>query len=109
MKYYNTLEEYRAKSGRPGGRLVGEENGAVRGCCVGLSHGMSRVHKEVGDIHEDQEGFFVWKGHGEALIGGLKKLARENFSNLAPSPALVVLEYSHPPLAQRIEAIEGKA
>lgn len=69
MKYYNTLEEYRSKSGRPGGRLVGEENGAVRGCCVGLSHGMSRVHKEVGDIHEDQEGFFVWKGHGEALIG----------------------------------------
>ena len=69
MKYYNTLEEYRAKSGRAGGKLISEENGAVRGCCVGLSHGLSRVHKETGDIHADQEGFFVWKGHGEALIG----------------------------------------
>ena len=37
-----------------------------------------------------------------------EKLARENFSHLSPSPALVVLEYSHPPLAQRIEAIQGK-
>ena len=50
----------------------------------------------------------VKEGYGEALIGGLKKLARENFSNLAPSPALVVLEYSHPPLSERIAAIEKK-
>lgn len=48
----------------------------------------------------------VKEGYGEALVGGLKKLARENFSNLAPSKALVVLEYSHPPLSERIEAIE---
>ncbi len=48
----------------------------------------------------------VQEGYGEALIGGLKKLARENFSNLAPSRALVVLEYSHPPLHERIGAIE---
>lgn len=48
----------------------------------------------------------VQEGYGEALIGGLKKLARENFSDLAPSRALVVLEYSHPPLHERIGAIE---
>ena len=48
----------------------------------------------------------VKEGYGEALVGGLKKLAKENFSNLAPSKALVVLEYSHPPLAERIAAIE---
>jgi len=48
----------------------------------------------------------VKEGYGEALIGGLKKLAKENFSNLAPSKALVVLEYSHPPLSERIAAIE---
>ena len=35
----------------------------------------------------------------------LKKLARQNFGDLAPSPALVALTYSHPTLAQRIEAI----
>ena len=48
----------------------------------------------------------VKEGYGEALVGGLKKLARENFANLAPSKLLVVLEYSHPPLSERIAAIE---
>ncbi len=48
----------------------------------------------------------VQEGYGAALVSALKKLARENFSHLAPSPLLVVLEYSHPPLHKRIEAIE---
>jgi len=48
----------------------------------------------------------VKEGYGEALVSGLKKLARENFAHLAPSKILVVLEYSHPPLSARIEAIE---
>ena len=47
----------------------------------------------------------VQEGYGEALISGLKKLSRENFADLAPSPLLVRLEYSHPTLSQRIEAI----
>ncbi len=51
----------------------------------------------------------VAEGYGEALISGLKKLGRENFSNLAPSPLLVKLEYSHPPLNERIDAIRKKA
>jgi len=48
----------------------------------------------------------VKEGYGAALITGLKKLAKENFSHLSPSPVLVVLEYSHPPLSERIEAVE---
>lgn len=48
----------------------------------------------------------VKEGYGPYLTAGLKKLAKENFAHLAPSPVLVVLEYSHPPLSQRIEAIE---
>lgn len=48
----------------------------------------------------------VKEGYGPALISGLKKLGRDNFSHLAPSPLLVVLEYSHPPLSQRIAAVE---
>ncbi len=48
----------------------------------------------------------VQEGYGVALIAGLKKLARENFAHLAPSRINVVLEYSHPPLSQRIEAVE---
>ena len=48
----------------------------------------------------------VKEGYGPALISGLKKLGRDNFSHLAPSKLLVVLEYSHPPLSQRIAAVE---
>ncbi len=48
----------------------------------------------------------VQEGYGKELVTGLKMLAKENFSHLAPSPILVVLEYSHPPLSQRIAAIE---
>ena len=48
----------------------------------------------------------VQEGVGEALILALKKLGRENFAHLAPGKAQVILEYSHPPLSQRIEAIE---
>jgi STE24 endopeptidase len=48
----------------------------------------------------------VLEGYGGALITALKKLGKENFTHLAPAGLLVVLEYSHPPLAQRIEAIE---
>ena len=46
------------------------------------------------------------EGYGDAMVTALKKLAKENFSHLAPSPINVVLEYSHPPLSQRIAAIE---
>ena len=49
----------------------------------------------------------VREGYGDALISALKKLARENFSDLSPSPILVALEYSHPTLSQRITAIEA--
>ena len=47
----------------------------------------------------------VQEGYGEELISALKKLSRENLSDLAPSSLLVKLEYSHPTLSQRIEAI----
>ena len=50
----------------------------------------------------------VKEGYGEELISALKKLARQNYSDLAPSPLLVKLEYSHPTLSQRIDAIEGR-
>jgi STE24 endopeptidase len=49
----------------------------------------------------------VMEGYRWALISALKKLAKENFANLPPSKINVLLEYSHPPLAQRITAIEN--
>ena len=48
----------------------------------------------------------VKEGYGEAMVSALKKLARENFAHLAPSKINVVLEYSHPPLGERINAIQ---
>jgi len=48
----------------------------------------------------------VKEGYGPYLAAGLKKLAKENFSHLAPSKLLVTLEYSHPPLSERIAALE---
>jgi len=41
----------------------------------------------------------------EALVNGLKRLAETNLSNLTPHPLTVALEYSHPPLSQRIDHI----
>lgn len=48
----------------------------------------------------------VSEGYGEAMIGALKKLAKENFAELAPTKISVLLEYSHPPLSDRISAVE---
>lgn len=41
------------------------------------------------------------------LIDALKKLSATNLSNLMPHPFYVFLNYSHPPLMQRILAIQG--
>lgn len=41
------------------------------------------------------------------LIDALKKLSAENLSNLAPHPFYVVLNYTHPPLQQRVQAIDS--
>jgi STE24 endopeptidase len=41
----------------------------------------------------------------QPMIDGLKKLAKDNLSNLTPHPVYVFLNYSHPPMLQRIGAI----
>lgn len=46
---------------------------------------------------------------GGALVSGLKRLAETNLSNLTPHPLTVTLEYSHPPLLERVEAIRSLA
>ncbi len=66
-------------------------------------HAMSRRHEYEADRYcvdtcED----------GEAMITALKNLAVDNLSNLRPHPFYVFLHYSHPPILQRIEAIERR-
>ena len=41
------------------------------------------------------------------LISSLKKLSKNNLSNLTPHPAYVFFHYSHPPLLQRIRALRA--
>ncbi|MCD5415719.1 M48 family metalloprotease [Candidatus Bipolaricaulota bacterium] len=41
----------------------------------------------------------------EAAISALKKLSVDNLSNLTPHPLKVFLQYSHPPVLERIRAI----
>ncbi len=44
---------------------------------------------------------------GAPLITSLKKLSRNNLSNLTPHPAYVFMNYSHPPLIERIRNLKS--
>ena len=48
-------------------------------------------------------------GGGEPLIAALKKLSADNLSNLTPHRLAVFLDYSHPPVLQRIAALRQTA
>jgi len=45
-------------------------------------------------------------GNSESIISALKKLSVNNLSNLVPHPFYVFLNYSHPPVLERIKAIK---
>ena len=64
-----------------------------------ISNKISRQHEYQADA------FAAKEGYGNALIDALKKLHRDSLSDLNPHPLIVILEYSHPTLSQRIKAI----
>lgn len=43
----------------------------------------------------------------DAMQGALIKLVQENFANLTPHPLYVKLNYSHPPVSQRLAALDA--
>ncbi len=43
----------------------------------------------------------------DAFISGLKKLSEKNLSNLTPHPFYAFLNYSHPPISERIQYIKS--
>ena len=57
--------------------------------------------------HEYQADNFAISTYGEpkSMINALKKITVDNLSNLTPHPLKVFLEYSHPPVLERINAI----
>jgi STE24 endopeptidase len=57
--------------------------------------------------HEYQADAFAAQTTGDpaSMISALKKLSVTNLSNLTPHPLKVFLEYSHPPVLARIEAL----
>jgi STE24 endopeptidase len=46
-------------------------------------------------------------GTSEHLITALKKLSAKNLSNLTPHPFRVLLDYSHPPMLERLSALRS--
>lgn len=44
-------------------------------------------------------------GNGDVFVRALKKLSVHHLSNLSPHPFYVFLNYSHPPVMNRIQAI----
>lgn len=57
--------------------------------------------------HEYEADYFAARTieNREAMIDALKKLSKDNLSNLTPHPFYVFLNYSHPPVLQRVEAM----
>jgi STE24 endopeptidase len=58
--------------------------------------------------HEFQADRFAAESTGKAgsLVLALKKLSKDSLSNLTPHPLLVGLHFSHPPVLERIRALE---
>ena len=69
-----------------------------------LSSMIMNAYSRHAEFRADRQA--VEEGYGDAMVVALKKLAKENFAHLAPSPINVVLEYSHPPLSQRIAKVQ---
>jgi len=62
---------------------------------------ISRIHEYAADRFAAET-----SGNAGAMIEALKKLSVHNLSNLSPHPFYVFLNYSHPPVMQRIEALQ---
>ena len=69
---------------------------------------LSIVMQIISRRHEYQADSFAADTAGESgsLVSALKKLHADNLSNMTPHPFYVFLNYSHPPLLQRLKGIE---
>lgn len=65
-----------------------------------FAHAWSRKHEFEADAFASNA-----VGGPDALISALKKLSAKNLSNLTPHRLRVILDYSHPPLPERLRAL----
>jgi STE24 endopeptidase len=63
---------------------------------------VSRKHEFEADAYA-----VTTTGDSESMIQALKKLTVDTLGNLYPHPLKVFLEYSHPPMLERIKAMRG--
>ncbi len=72
---------------------------------IGMVTGI--IDKAISRRHEFEADEYAVRsyGHPDDMINALKKLSVDNLSNLTPHPFMVALEYSHPPVLERIRAI----
>ena len=61
---------------------------------------MSRKHEFEADAYAAEV-----TGNPQAMSDALLKLSRDNLSNLTPHPFYVFLNYTHPPVVERIGAL----
>lgn len=68
---------------------------------------LSMVFQALSRRHEYQADRYAVRSYsrGLDLVDALKKLSRSNLTNLTPHPFYVFLNYSHPPVLQRISAM----
>ena len=82
--------------------LTGTAIGVLQPAINLVINAFSRSHEYAADRQAVKEGY------GEAMISAFKKLAKDNFSHLAPSKINVMLEYSHPPISDRVDAVRAE-
>ena len=72
-----------------------------------VSKGLSVLANAWSRRHEFEADAYAAKvtGDGEALGEALKKMTADHLSHPSPAPLRVWLDYSHPPLIQRLEAL----
>jgi STE24 endopeptidase len=69
-----------------------------------LANAWSRRHEFEADAYAAKV-----TGNGAALGEALKKMTADHLSHPSPAPLRVWLDYSHPPLLQRLEALQVKS
>lgn len=72
---------------------------------------MTPVGSLLSRRHEREADCFATEltGMPEALASSLVKMSRDNLSNLHPHPLYAAIYYSHPPMAERVRELLGKA